>query len=161
MNKKISLLVTDIDGVLTDGTVLLSPPYNVGGAKTLCFKDFDAVSMLKGAGVDICIITGENDGFVDEVIRRFQPERCIAGCKDKANAINELSKESGIPLHEIAYIGDGKYDIPALELAGYGMCPRDAINEVRSIADEVLDVDGGHGCLASAYTRINMLNNYH
>lgn len=156
--KKIKLIVSDIDGVLTDGRITLSHPYDSDGTKTLCFKDFDAVGMLKDIGVNVCLITGEKDGFVDEVIRRFNPKICISGCKDKALALEDISKKMMVAIDEMAYMGDGKYDIPALQEAGLSICPMDAIQEVKNVSDVTLEVNGGYGCLAAAYTIINKYN---
>lgn len=156
--KKIKLIISDIDGVLTNGKVALYPPYDGAGCKTLCFKDFDAVAMLNEIGIQLCIVTGERDAFVDEVVKRFKPLYFVSGCKEKDLAIYDISKRAGVSLDEMAYVGDGKYDIPAIKLVGLGMCPADAIKDVRELSDMVLDVDGGSGCLSAAYYVIKEYN---
>lgn len=148
MKKKIKLVVSDIDGVLTDGKVIVFTPYDGKYAKTLCFKDLDAVGMLREQNVDICFITGEDDSFVDFVEEKFNPKCCIRGCKDKKTALQQLANRVSLEIEEILYIGDGKYDIPAIELASIGVCPSDSITEVKEAADIVLDVAGGCGCIA-------------
>ena len=158
MKKKIKLLVSDIDGVLTDGKIFLINPYNGQEVKSLCFKDFDAVGMLKEIRVGLCLITGEDNSFVDEVERRFSPIFCYRGCKKKMEAIEEICRQTNIEMGEIAYIGDGKYDLPVIEAVGLGMCPKDAIHEVKSISDIKLKTKGGCGCLAEAFTIIYKYN---
>lgn len=148
----IKLVITDIDGVLTDGRVSLFSGTEVSLGKTLCFRDFDSVSILKKCGVGLCIITGEDDWFVDEVEKRFCPIMCIRGCKDKSKAVCNIADSLGVVEDEIAYIGDGKYDINAMRLVGLSVCPSDAIREAKQEADIILSTKGGYGCLAELFS---------
>lgn len=159
VKQKIKLVVSDIDGVLTDGKVFLVNPYDGKEIKSLCFKDFDAVGMLKNINVSLGLITGENNAFVDEVEKRFSPMFCCRGCKNKLQALREICQSEHIGFEEIAYIGDGKYDLPVIEAVGLGICPEDAIFEVQSVADVRLKTKGGSGCLAETFTVIDKYNN--
>ncbi len=155
---RIRMVVSDIDGVLTDGKVLYSfwDSSNMPSVmyKTICYKDLDAVGQLGALGISFGIITGEKDAFTELVRERFQTEIFFDACKDKQSAIQQICRSRGISKEEICYIGDGWYDLPALEMAGVGVCPADAINEVKKISDIVLERNGGTGCIAEIYSRL-------
>ncbi len=146
----IQAVITDIDGVLTDGKLLL----NEGGEtkKSLCFKDLDAVSELRANGIKFGVISGESDRFTEMVNLKMKPDFYFVGRKDKRQVLEKISEKEGIPLSAICYIGDGKYDIPALERVGLAVCPNDAVEEVKQVSDIILKRKGGEGCLAEVYT---------
>lgn len=150
---KIRAVITDIDGVLTDGKVMLS-----GGAenyKRICFKDLDAVSLLRAKGIKLGIISGESDAFTDLLYERMHPDYFYTGCKDKKKALEEIAGQGKIELADICYIGDGKYDLEAIKAAGIGACPLDAIEEVAQAADVILKRNGGDGCLAEVFSLLS------
>lgn len=147
---EIRAVITDIDGVLTDGKVMLGKGAEVN--KRVCFKDLDTLSQLIERGIKFGVITGEKDTFTELLFKKMAPDYFVSGCKNKKEALEKFAQKEGIPLSAICYIGDGKYDIEAIKLAGIGMCPIDAIEEVRQTADIVLGCRGGEGCLASAFS---------
>lgn len=146
----IRAVITDIDGVLTDGKVMLEEGAELN--KRICFKDLDTVSQLREKGIKFGVITGESDKFTELLKKRTEPDYFFTGCKDKKKVLEEIALKEGIPLSNVCYIGDGKYDIEAIKLAGIGICPLDATEEVRQIADIVLKCKGGEGCLASVFS---------
>lgn len=142
---EISAVVFDVDGVLTDGSVCVDQSGNE--FKTYDITEIDALHSIKRMGYRIAAITGENTPIVDVFRERVPWDQFISGCKDKKSAIKKLESEFGISREEICYIGDGKYDIPAIEYAGVGICPRNAIPEVKQISDIVLKESGGGHCV--------------
>lgn len=161
----IRAVITDIDGVLTDGKVMLEEGTELN--KRICFKDLDTVSQLREKGIKFGVITGEEDKFTKLLFNRMKPDHFISGCKNKKTALEEIALKEGMPLSTVCYIGDGKYDMEAIKLAGIGICPLDATEEVRRTADIVLKCKGGEGCLAAVFSllfgtqdvRINLENN--
>lgn len=143
-------VITDIDGVLTDGKLMLCEGAEIN--KKLCFKDLDTVSMFHAKGIKFGIISGESDEFTNLVNQKMNPDYFFSGCKDKKKKLEEISENEGIALSSICYIGDGKYDIEALKAAGVGICPSDAIEEVKQVSNFVLERKGGDGCLASVFS---------
>lgn len=148
----IRVVITDIDGVLTDGKIMLGDGSEKH--KRICFKDLDAVSLLREKGVKFGIISGESDVFTDLIFKKMHPDFFFTGCKDKRKKLEEISEKEAIALSDICYIGDGKYDLEAIKAAGLGACPMDAIKEVRQAADIILDREGGNGCLADIYSML-------
>jgi len=144
----ISLLVLDVDGVLTDGTVLLDEDGRE--AKTLFFRDVDAVFAARRAGVRVALLSGEATPLVDVIAGRLEVEAVRAGRKDKDAAIEELAAELGIPLEAVCYVGDAARDAPALALVGLGLAPADAAHAAQDAADRVLDAPGGRGAVEEA-----------
>lgn len=148
----IKIIITDIDGVLTDGKVLLTD--NNLNNKSLCLKDIDTVQLIQQQNIQFGVITGEENTFTRKVQEVLNPTYFVAGCKEKKKALQEIADKSKCTMEEICYIGDGKYDIEAIVAAGIGICPSDAIEEVVRVSDYQLSKCGGMGCLAEAYSYI-------
>lgn len=153
---QIKMLVFDIDGVITDGKQYI---YNAGEMKSLSLKDLDAIHQLQESGYMVGCISGENTGFSKEFVQIASLEQIRLGCKGKDIALREMAEQSGLSIENVCYVGDGKYDIPALEMAGLSLCPADAIDEVKKVVDVVLTRKGGEGCIAETYTILSLRDN--
>ncbi len=141
----IKLVVLDIDGVITDGSVIVDIKGNE--QKKLNLKDIDAVYELHKKGYKLAAITGENTPIVEYFKNRFPWDYFYQNNKQKAVVLEEISASEGITLKEICYVGDGKYDVDPIQKVGLGICPSDAIDQVKEVADIVLQEKGGQGCL--------------
>lgn len=141
----IKLVVFDIDGVLTDGTVIIDCDGNE--QKQINLKDVDAVFELHRKGYKLAAITGENTKIVNYFKQRFPWDYFYQGIKTKVETIQQLERELNITNENICYVGDGKYDIEPLMYAGLGICPADAIDKAKGAADIILQNKGGKGCL--------------
>src|SRR5512134_187309 len=143
--RALKLILTDVDGVLTDGTVLLLP--DEGEAKAFHVRDGLALVMARRAG----LVTGLVSGRASAVVERRAAELGMAvvrqGVADKAEAFREILAEHGLAPHEVAYMGDDVNDLPVLREAGLSAAPADAPLEVRLEAFMVTDARGGQGCL--------------
>lgn len=152
----IKLLVFDIDGVLTDGTVIVDAAGRE--QKKINLKDIDAIFQLKRVGYSLAAITGEDTEIVSYFKNRFPWDYFYQGNKQKKGALEELGSNLGVSAEEICYIGDGKYDVEALKYAGLGICPADAIREAKNAADIILQEDGGAGCLWELVSILQNIN---
>lgn len=141
----IKLVVFDIDGVLTDGSIQVDSQGNE--QKRVNLKDIDAVYELKRKGYLLAAMTGENSAIVSYFQRRFPWDHFFSGCKRKAETLTQLMDDLGLDRESVAYIGDGKYDIEVLPLAGLSFCPADAVKQAQLAADIVLSRRGGEGCV--------------
>lgn len=141
----IKLIIFDIDGVITDGSIIVSE--NGNEQKKINLKDIDAIFELKSRGFMIAAITGEKSPIVSYFENRFPWDYFYCGKKNKVETIKEIEETSGIDLSEICYIGDGKYDVEPLKYVQLGICPGDAINRAKNAADVILQNRGGGGCL--------------
>jgi 3-deoxy-D-manno-octulosonate 8-phosphate phosphatase (KDO 8-P phosphatase) len=144
----IKLFATDVDGVLTDGKAYI---YQGSEIKSVCYQDLDTFGDIRRDGIQIAVITGEDNEFTNYIKQKIKPDYFYSGCKDKAVAMLELIQKSGVDKTEVCYIGDGKYDTGAMENVGISMCPSNAIESVKRTASTVLDRRGGDGCIGEAY----------
>ncbi|MBN3033556.1 MAG: HAD hydrolase family protein [Candidatus Saganbacteria bacterium] len=141
----IKIVVMDIDGVLTDGKVTFDSSGNE--FKTIDYRDIDAIFELKRRGLKVGVITGESTSIAKVIRDRFQPDFFYSGCKDKAAALNEIRFQTKTTREEICFVGDGKYDVAAMKLAGLAVCPANAVPAVKAVANRQLKCAGGAGCL--------------
>jgi 3-deoxy-D-manno-octulosonate 8-phosphate phosphatase (KDO 8-P phosphatase) len=151
----IRLLVLDIDGVLTDGTILLLPSGD--DVRSVHFHDLDAVARVQRLGVHVAILSGEDSPGSHRVAHRFGIGDAVWGAKDKLASLADLTTRLGVALSETCYVGDADRDAPALQAAGIGMAPADGTPAARTAADHVLDAVGGRGVVAEAVTWLEQL----
>jgi 3-deoxy-D-manno-octulosonate 8-phosphate phosphatase (KDO 8-P phosphatase) len=141
---RIKILLTDVDGVLTDNGVYYSENGEV--MKRFSIRDGMGVERLrKLAGIDTGIITGE---LSPSVVRRAEKLRIVElhlGVKDKLGRVLEVMQRLQLEWGEIAYIGDDVNDLEVMEKAGVVACPSDAMPQVRDIVDYHCVTKGGYG----------------
>lgn len=155
--KRIKIIVMDIDGVLTDGKLEINSEGKE--SKQISFRDIDAIFEMKRR-YKIGMITGEKTPIVDYFEKRFSPDYFYSGCKEKEKALVEIKDKAGVDSSEICYIGDGKHDVDAVVYAGIGVCPSDAIQEVRSAADIILKSPGGQNCIHELLGIVDGINHH-
>ena len=142
---RIKLLLTDCDGVLTDGGVY----YGEEGEE---FKKFDirdgmGVERLRNcAEVTTGIITGEISPSVIRRAEKLKITELHLGIKDKPAVFKEILSRLNLRREEVAYIGDDTNDLEVMKLAGITACPADAISFVKAVADVICEAKGGQGC---------------
>lgn len=141
----IKLVIFDIDGIITDDTVIIDDAGHE--QKRMNFKDVDAIFELHRRGFKLAAITGEENAMVEYFKNRFPWDYFYSDNKQKKRTIEELSEKLGFLLDEICYIGEGKYDVEPLEYVGLGICPPDSIDEAKRAADVILQNKGGNGCV--------------
>lgn len=151
----IELIVFDIDGVITDGTVIIDSEGRE--QKQISLKDIDAIFELHRRGYKLAAITGEDTEIVGYFEKRFPWEYFYRGNKTKKETMRLIEENTGICRENICYVGDGKYDVEPLTYAGLGLCPANAIDRAKHAADIILQNDGGKGCL---WEMVSILEKY-
>ncbi len=143
--ERIKLLVMDVDGTLTDGTVL----YSKNGEELKRFSIIDGmgVELLRRAGIEAAIITSENSAIVTARAAKLKIKKIILGSRDKKRALTDLSEKMNLDLENIAYIGDDVNDYYALQTAGVGACPHNSSKEVKYVCDYICQSKGGEGAV--------------
>jgi YrbI family 3-deoxy-D-manno-octulosonate 8-phosphate phosphatase len=142
---RIKLLLTDCDGVLTDGGVY----YGEAGEELKKFniRDGMAVERLRNfAGVTTGIITGELSPSVIKRAEKLKITELHLGVKDKPAVLKEILSRLNLRPEEVAFVGDDTNDLEVMKLIGLSVCPADAISFIREIADIVCESNGGNGC---------------
>jgi 3-deoxy-D-manno-octulosonate 8-phosphate phosphatase (KDO 8-P phosphatase) len=154
--KKVKLLVFDIDGVLTDGTLSVMP----GGelVRKMNIKDGYALQHAVNQGVIIGIISGGTSGLVEARLRSLGIQNIYMTCRDKKDAISELIHIYDLQPEEILYMGDDMPDFEVMNFVGVPCCPMDAAPEIREISVYVSPFAGGQGCARDIIRQVMKLN---
>ncbi|GAC1561497.1 MAG: hypothetical protein NVS3B13_32020 [Mucilaginibacter sp.] len=142
---RIKLILTDCDGVLTDGGVY----YGKGGEELKKFniRDGMGVERLRNlAGVETGIVTGELSPSVIARAEKLKITELHLGAKDKPAVLKEILTRLNLQADEVAYIGDDSNDLEVMKLVGLSACPADAIPFVKEIANVICKSKGGRGC---------------
>jgi len=140
----IKLLLTDVDGVLTDNGVYYSEAGEV--MKRFSIRDGMGVERLrKLCGIDTGIVTGEMSPSVARRAEKLNIRELHLGIKDKKQRLEEIRERLQLEWSEIAYIGDDVNDLEVMEKAGLTACPSDAMPQVKKIAHYICENKGGYG----------------
>jgi 3-deoxy-D-manno-octulosonate 8-phosphate phosphatase (KDO 8-P phosphatase) len=141
---KIKLMITDVDGVLTDNGVYYSG--NGEELKRFSFRDGMGVERLrKIAGIETGIITKEDSLPVAKRSEKLKISELHMGVNDKALRLKEIMNRIKISTDEIAYIGDDINDEEIMKQVGLSACSADAMSFARKVAHYVCTANGGHG----------------
>jgi 3-deoxy-D-manno-octulosonate 8-phosphate phosphatase (KDO 8-P phosphatase) len=142
----IRLVVSDVDGVLTDAGVYYSAEGEA--QKRFSMRDGMGVELLRQAGVRTALMTREESPIVAARAKKLQIESVWSGQRDKRQALPRLVQELGYSAEAVAYIGDDVNDLGALGWvaeAGLAVCPADAVPKVLAAVHFVTATRGGHG----------------
>ena len=150
--QKIKLLALDVDGVLTDGSIYISPAGEV--FKGFNAKDGMGISCALRSGLQIAVITGRQSPIVERRCEELGITLLQQGVKDKRLALEQMAQKLGLVREEIAYMGDDLNDIPAFKASGLNLVPADATIEVMAVADIITKASGGRGAVREAITMI-------
>jgi 3-deoxy-D-manno-octulosonate 8-phosphate phosphatase (KDO 8-P phosphatase) len=141
--RRIKLVVLDVDGVLTDGSLTYGPSGEA--LKTFNVRDGHGIVLLRLAGLEAAILSARDSEIVRTRMRELGVRYVLQGQRDKAKGIAILAERTGVSPAEMAFIGDDVNDIPAQALVGLSACPADAAPEVLPRVDFVTQARGGAG----------------
>ena len=148
MHKKldaIKMLALDVDGVLTDGTILVDSR----GRETKSFSIIDGhgIKMWKRAGLKIAFLSGRASAATKHQARELAVDFCLNGRRDKLKGFKELIKMSKTPARQIAYVSDDLPDLPVIQCAGFSAAVANAVDEIKRAVDYVTKREGGDGAV--------------
>lgn len=140
---QVRLVIFDVDGVLTDGSLFLGDD----GQEYKAFnsKDGHGMKMLKASGIGIAIITGRTSEVVRIRMRSLGIEHVFQGVENKAEAYEELKAALGLEDAQIAYVGDDVVDLPVMTRVGLAICVADGHHLVSRHAHWTTSHAGGRG----------------
>ena len=146
--ERIRLLVLDVDGVLTDGSI----QYTSAGEEIKSFSILDGLGLklARRAGVDSAIITGRRSPMVERRAAEMGITHCMQGREDKLQALCELLGNLDLSLEQTAYMGDDLPDLAAIRAAGLGLTVANAGAGVARHAAWQSQARGGHGAVREA-----------
>jgi len=142
---KIKALVLDVDGVLTDGSII----YDSQGGETKVFsvKDGLGLRLLMDAGIAVAILTGRSSPALRARCENLGIKNLWDGISDKADRIDEIASRLGVKTSEIAYVGDDLPDAPVMALVGVAVAVSDSHPAVIGAATAVTAAPGGRGAV--------------
>lgn len=143
MDKLPQLILTDIDGVWTDGGMY----YDGTNVELKKFNTYDSAGVLFAhhLGIPVGILTGENTEIVRRRAEKLKVDYLYLGVKDKVDVAKELCEKLNIKLMDVAYIGDDLNDMKLLQLVGWAGVPTSAPSYVKALATIKLTKKGGDG----------------
>jgi len=147
MNKDISgikIILFDVDGVLTDGRIILSE-----SDELKCFdaRDGMGITIAKNSGFIVGIITGRNSRVVERRAKELKLDYTIQGSKDKLKDLDIILKKEELGYENVCYVGDDIIDIPVFRKVGFSATPNDAPDLVKSEATFISDKMSGRGAV--------------
>ena len=141
----IKLLVLDVDGVLTDGTVLINSDGSEG--KNFSVIDGHGIKLWQRAGFSTAIISGRASGATTVRAEQLDISNVVQDATEKLLAYESLLADLEITAQETAYVGDDLLDIPAVKRAGLGVAVLNSVDELKKHADYITKAKGGEGAV--------------
>lgn len=143
--QKITMLLCDVDGVLTSGGIIL-------GTDKQEFKQFDVqdgmgITLARKGGLKTGIITGRESEAVKRRAKELKFEVISQGNKDKLKVLKEIKNDFNITYENVCYIGDDLLDLAIMGKSGIAACPANARKEVKEISDIITESKGGKGAV--------------
>jgi N-acylneuraminate cytidylyltransferase len=143
--KKIKLLISDVDGVLTDGGMYYSAKGDI--QKKFHARDGMGIAILQRNGIPTIIITKEKNQIVKKWTSKMNVDKLFQGVKKKETLLPKLCNLYNLKEENIAYIGDDVNDLEIMKNIGFSVTPKDGNIEVKKIANHISKINGGEGVL--------------
>jgi 3-deoxy-D-manno-octulosonate 8-phosphate phosphatase (KDO 8-P phosphatase) len=143
--KHITLLLLDVDGVLTDGSII----YNDNGQEIKSFncRDGLGIRLLMDAGIRVGVVTGRRAPALVHRCKNLGIELIFDGIRDKAAVLDQIVIQLGVDTNQIAFMGDDLPDLSIMKRVGVAIAPADACTAVREKAARVTTSLGGAGAV--------------
>jgi 3-deoxy-D-manno-octulosonate 8-phosphate phosphatase (KDO 8-P phosphatase) len=142
---RISLVAFDVDGVFTDGRILIAA--DGSESKSFNVRDGFGVKRLLKAGKQVAIISGRDARAVDFRMRELGVTHVFQGCKDKLGVLDDLLSELNLSRDRVAYVGDDLPDLEVMQAVGLSIAVADAAPELLQAAAHVTRAAGGRGAV--------------
>lgn len=142
---RISLLVLDVDGVLTNAQLYLGPAGEE--IKAFSVRDGVGIKFAQHAGIEVAFLSARASKIVEARARMLGVTEIRQGVHRKLAAVREMAAERGLGLDAVAYVGDDVVDIEPVGAVGVGVAVADAADELRGVAAHVTEARGGFGAV--------------
>ncbi|OPY13498.1 MAG: 3-deoxy-D-manno-octulosonate 8-phosphate phosphatase KdsC [Syntrophus sp. PtaB.Bin001] len=143
--RKIKLLILDVDGVLTDGRIIIDDDGNE--SKHFDVKDGHGLKLIMRYGIDVVLLTGRSSAVVKHRADDLGIREVYQGVLKKLEFFQTYIEEKKLDPENVGYIGDDVVDIPVLRRTGFSVAVSDASAEVKEVADYVTERPGGRGAV--------------
>ena len=156
--KAIKTFVFDVDGVLTDGTLLILNDGQM--ARQMNIKDGYALQLAVKKGYRIVIISGGTSDTVKERLERLGVQDCFLKIDNKKEKLIEYVTQHQLSWNEVLFMGDDIPDYIPMQLTGLPCCPADAASEIKQISHYISPLNGGKGCARDVIEKVLKLNGH-
>ena len=155
--KLIKTFVFDMDGVLTDGGLLIDD--NDQWLRRMHVRDGYAIQLAVKSGFNVIVISGSNSPQVTERLKKLGVENVFMKVTEKAKFLREFAYRNELTLGEMLFMGDDIPDYECMQLVGLACCPADAAPEIIDICKYISPLKGGYGCVRDIIEKVLKLNN--
>ncbi|MEE9936968.1 MAG: HAD-IIIA family hydrolase [Deltaproteobacteria bacterium] len=142
---KIKMLILDVDGVMTDGGILMDSDGRE--MKKFNVRDGHGLVMIQRHGIQVAILTGRTSAVVEHRARDLRISEVYQGALNKKEVLATILEKNRLAPEEIAYMGDDIVDIPVLKMVGFSAAVADALDVVKRSVDFVTVQPGGKGAV--------------
>lgn len=149
---KITTLMFDVDGVMTDGKVLVMESGEM--VRNMNSKDGYALHLAVTKGYRIVVITGGNNGAVQKALERTGIKDVFIRQHDKIACYTEYMQANNLKDEEVLYMGDDLPDHEVMSRVGVAVCPKDAAVEIKNICQYISGKNGGEGCVRDVIEQV-------
>ena len=156
--KQIKTFVFDMDGVLTDGSVILLP--GIEFVRTMNVKDGYAIQLAVKKGYQVVIISGAVSKPAAERLEYLGVKNVFMKVKDKEEVLAQFLLANNLKWEETLFMGDDIPDLDVMKLVGLAACPLDAVPEIKSVSKFISTFNGGKGCAREVIEKVLKLNNH-
>lgn len=156
--KNIKLFVLDVDGVLTDGSLILLE--NGEMARKMNIKDGYALQLAVKKGYEVLVISGGSSAAVKIRLEKLGIKNIHLAVAEKKELLSGFVSEHKIEWPQVLYMGDDIPDLLPMKMAGVACAPADAVAEIRSIAHYISPLAGGQGCVRDIIEKVLKLNGH-
>lgn len=156
--KPIKLFVLDVDGVLTDGNLLVLN--NGEMARRMNIKDGYALQLAIKRGYQILVISGGNSEAVKSRLEKLGVTELFMNVGNKVDVLAGFVNKHALQWDEVLYMGDDIPDLHAMKMSGFACCPADAVPEIKVICKYISPLKGGEGCVRDVIEKVLKLNGH-
>ncbi|MEP7231303.1 MAG: HAD hydrolase family protein [Ginsengibacter sp.] len=153
----IKAFVFDMDGVLTDGSLLID--HDSKWLRRMNIKDGYALQLAVKSGYKIVVISGSDASPVSERLLKLGITDVFMNVTDKETLLKNYLHENGLSTNETLFMGDDIPDYQCMRIAGLACCPADAVVEIKNISSYISPIPGGYGCVRDVIEKVMKLNN--
>ncbi|MEM7185471.1 MAG: HAD-IIIA family hydrolase [Bacteroidota bacterium] len=150
--KHITTFVFDVDGVLTDGSILVTTEGEM--YRTMNVKDGYALKTAVDKGYHICIISGGTNEGVRSRLQGLGITDIHLGASKKTQILNKYFEDKNVSTENVMYMGDDVPDLAAMRMVGLPCCPQDAVPEIKSICKYISHKKGGKGAVRDVIEQV-------
>ncbi|MBX9783870.1 MAG: HAD hydrolase family protein [Chitinophagaceae bacterium] len=154
--QQIKTLVFDMDGVLTDGSLLIMPGHKF--IRTMDIKDGYALQHAVKKGYHVVVISGSMSKACAERLEYLGIRNVFMKVKDKEEALAQFILSNNLKWSEVLFMGDDIPDLEVMKMTGLPCCPADAVSEIKAVSKFISTKKGGKGCVREVIEKVLKLN---